>query len=72
MLRDSLFGRPCRDMCAQLVNSDQLPAGTGGCAWKAVKGAVWQRSIGNCSRCFEGISESGIFHGIINYMEITH
>ena len=26
--------------------------------------AVWQRSIGNFSEHFEGISEHGVFHGI--------
>jgi hypothetical protein len=29
--------------------------------------AVWQRSIGNFSEHFEGISEHGIFHGITSY-----
>jgi len=31
---------------------------------------VWQRSIGNFFEYFEGFSEHGIFHGIINRLEI--
>jgi hypothetical protein len=56
-----------------LIRGDPLPAGTGGhppgsqSTESGLRGAVWQRSIGNFIEHLEGFSEHGISHGITAY-----